>query len=261
MVIHSSTNGLTVIGDREKSNDCIFIVFSRSQIYIEAMRILVIEDDKKIASAISKNLKAESFAVDIASDGSEGEFQAKTNDYDVIILDLMLPGQDGWTTCGNLRNDGILTPILMLTALDDVSDKIRGLNSGADDYLTKPFHTGELIARIRSLARRHTDVRSTNIERFGLVLDIDSHKAIRSGVEIMLTAKEFALLELFMHNPNRIISREEISEHLWDINFDPKSNVIDSFVRYLRQKIDKGFECQLIHTARGAGYIFSEEAR
>lgn len=224
------------------------------------MRVLVIKDDKKVAASISRNLRAESFAVDIAGDGSSGEYSAKTNDYDVIVLDLMLPDQDGWVTCEHLRGDGILTPILMLTALDDVTDKIRGLESGADDYLTKPFHTGELIARIRSLARRHTDVRSSNIERFGLALDINTHKAIRNGVEIRLTAKEFALLELFMHNPGRIISREEISEHLWDMNFDPKSNVIESFVRYLRQKVDKGFNPQLIHTVRGSGYFFSDEA-
>lgn len=224
------------------------------------MRVLVIEDDKKVAATTKRNLKAESLAVDIAGNGAEGEFLAKTNDYDVIILDLMLPDQDGWVTCEHLREDGILTPILMLTALDDVTDKIRGLESGADDYLTKPFHTGELIARIRSLARRHTDVRSSNIERFGLALDINRHKAIRNGVEIRLTAKEFALLELFMHNPGRIISRAEISEHLWDMNFDPKSNVIESFVRYLRQKVDKGSDPQLIHTVRGSGYFFSDKA-
>jgi len=224
------------------------------------MRVLIIEDDKKVAETISRNLKAESFAVDIARDGTSGEYLAKTNDYDVIILDLMLPDQDGWVTCEHLRVGGLLTPILMLTALDDVTDKIRGLDSGADDYLTKPFHTGELVARIRSLARRHTDVRSTKIERFGLTLDINTHKAFRGDKEITLTAKEFALLELFMHNPEIIVSREEISEHLWDMNFDPRSNVIESFVRYLRQKVDKGFAPQLIHTVRGAGYFFSDKA-
>jgi DNA-binding response OmpR family regulator len=223
------------------------------------MRILIIEDDKKVAATIKRNLRLESFAIDIANDGASGEYLAKTNDYDVIILDLMLPDQDGWETCRHLRNDKVLTPILMLTALDDVADKIKGLDSGADDYLTKPFHSGELIARIRSLARRHTDVRSSTIERFGLTLDINTHKAIREGVEIMLTAREYALLELFMHNPGRIVSRKEISEHLWDMNFDPKSNVIESFVRFLRQKVDKGFNSSLIHTIRGAGYFFSDK--
>lgn len=222
------------------------------------MRILLIEDDKKVANALSKNLKAESFAVDVASDGVTGEELAKTNDYDVIILDIMLPEQDGWTTCGNLRRNKILTPILMLTALDDVSDKVRGLDSGADDYLAKPFHFRELLSRIRSLVRRHSDVRSTTIERFGVLLDLDTHKAIRQGKEISLTSKEYALLELFMLNPNRILTRQVISEHLWDMNFDPRSNVIESFIRFLRQKVDKGFERQLIHTVRGSGYIFSE---
>ncbi len=224
------------------------------------MRVLVIEDDRRIAETIAKNLRAESFAVDIARDGESGEETAKINDYDVIILDLMLPGQDGWATCRNLRRDNILTPILMLTALDDVSDKIEGLDSGADDYLTKPFHFGELLARIRSLVRRHSTVRTTSVERFGLKLDLNSHKAYREDQEIALTAKEFALLELFMHNPDKILSRQEISEHLWDMNFDPKSNVIESFVRFLRQKIDHDFDRPLIHTVRGAGYMFSETA-
>ncbi len=224
------------------------------------MRVLLIEDDRKVSTALAKNLRAESFAVDVAADGISGEEMAFVNEYDVIILDVMLPGQDGWTTCQKIRQYGVLTPILMLTALDDVNDKIRGLETGADDYLTKPFHFGELLARIRSLARRHSDVRAATIERFGLILDLNTHKVRREGKEISLTAKEFALLELFMHNPNRIVSRQEISEHLWDMNFDPKSNVIESFVRFLRQKIDKGFDLPLIHTVRGAGYMFSDSA-
>jgi len=224
------------------------------------MRILLIEDEKHIAGAIAKNLKTEAFAVDIARDGETGEELAKINDYDVIVLDLMLPGQDGWTTCDHLRRDGILVPILMLTALDDVSDKVRGLESGADDYLTKPFHFQELLARIRSLIRRHSTVRSTDIERFGLQLDLKTHKAHREGQEISLSAKEYALLELFMLHPDRILTRQEISEHLWDMNFDPRSNVIESFVRFLRKKIDHGFAFPLIHTVRGSGYIFSNNA-
>jgi two-component system copper resistance phosphate regulon response regulator CusR len=224
------------------------------------MRVLMIEDDRKVAAAVAKNLRAESYAVDVAGDGESGEEMAKINDYDVIVLDLMLPGQDGWATCKNLRKDGVLAPILMLTALDDVDDKIRGLDSGADDYLTKPFHFGELLARIRSLVRRHSTVRSSVIEHFGLRLDLNTHKAFRETREIVLTAKEFALLELFMLNPGRILSRQEISEHLWDMNFDPRSNVIESFVRFLRQKVDRGFERPLIHTLRGAGYMFSDVA-
>jgi DNA-binding response OmpR family regulator len=223
------------------------------------MRILLIEDDRKVAAAVSKNLKAESFAVDIADDGLKGEEFASLGEYDVIILDVMLPAQDGWTTCANLRRDKIMTPILMLTALGDVTDKIRGLDTGADDYLTKPFHFGELLARIRSLARRKSEVRTTLVEKFGLRLDINTHKAYREGQEIKLTAKEFALLELFMLNAGRILSRETISEHLWDMNFEPRSNVIESFVKFLRQKIDRDFERPLIHTVRGVGYTFSDQ--
>ena len=221
------------------------------------MRILLIEDDRRVAATIAKSLRAESFAVDIAAEGESGEETAQINDYDVVILDVMLPGQDGWETCRKLRKSGVLTPILMLTALDDVSDKIRGLDAGADDYLSKPFHFGELLARIRSLVRRHSNVRSALIERYGLKLDLNTHKASREGIEITLTSKEFALLELFMLHPDRILSRQEISEHLWDMNFDPRSNVIESFVRYLRLKIDHGFDQPLIHTVRGAGYLFS----
>lgn len=222
------------------------------------MRILLIEDDKKIVSALSRGLKDESFAVDTAYDGLKGEELAKINKYDIIILDLMLPKQDGLQTCENLRKDKITTPIIMLTALDDVDDKIKGLDSGADDYLVKPFHFGELLARIRSLVRRNSKIKTTTIELYGLKLDLNTHKAFRKSTEISLTSKEFALLELFMMNPDKILPRSEISEHLWDMNFDPKSNVIDSFVKYLRQKIDKNFDAPLIHTVRGSGYIFSE---
>jgi two-component system, OmpR family, copper resistance phosphate regulon response regulator CusR len=223
------------------------------------MRILLIEDDPRLAASVAKNLRAESYAVDIAHDGMKGEELAQVNDYDVILLDVLLPKQDGWSTCKHLRASNVLTPILMLTALDDVEDKIRGLDSGADDYLVKPFHIGELLARIRSLVRRKSEVRTTTIERYGLRLDVSVHKAWREEKEISLTAKEFALLELFMMNSGKIISREMISEHLWDMNFEPRSNVIESFVRFLRQKVDKGFKTSLIHTMRGAGYIFSDE--
>ena len=226
---------------------------------IKKMRVLLIEDNKPTASAIAKGLKSECLAVDIANDGISGEELAKLNDYDLIILDLMLPKQDGWTTCSNLRRDGILTPILMLTALDDVEQKIRGLDSGADDYLAKPFHFGELVARIRSLIRRKTEVRSAVIEKFGIKLDLSTHKAFRDSQEITLTAKEYALLEFFMMNSCKILSRDAISDHLWDINFEPRSNVIESFIKFLRQKIDRGFDRPLIHTVRGSGYMFSDK--
>lgn len=223
------------------------------------MRILLIEDSKKAAEAIAKGLRSEGYAVDIVFDGVVGEELAKINDNDIIILDLMLPHQDGWTTCANLRKQNILTPILMLTALGTVEDKIKGLDSGADDYLAKPFHFGELLARIRSLTRRKTEVRASSIEKFGLRLDLKTHTVTRERKEISLTAKEFSLLELFMMNAGRIISRETISEHVWDMNFEPKSNVIESFIKFLRQKIDKGFDRPLLHTIRGAGYIFSDK--
>lgn len=222
------------------------------------MRILLIEDDTRIAAAITKHLKAEGYAVDVAADGLTGEELAKVNDNDVIILDLMLPRQDGWKTCFQIRRAGVLTPILMLTALDSIDDRIAGLDLGADDYLPKPFHYGELLARIRSLARRRTEVRSAVIERFGLRLDTSNRRAWREGNEIPLTAKEFSLLELFMMNPDKVLTRETISEHLWDMNFEPRSNVIESFVRFLRQKIDRGYDAPLIHTVRGAGYRLSD---
>jgi DNA-binding response OmpR family regulator len=225
------------------------------------MRILLIEDDRRIAASLRKRLRAEGFAVDVAYDGLKGEELAVVNDNDVILLDVMLPKQDGWETCRRIRRQNVLTPILMLTALDDVENKIKGLDSGADDYLAKPFHTGELLARIRSLARRRTDVRSAAVELFGLRLELNTHRAFREGKEISLTAKEFALLELFMMHPNEVITRARISEHLWDMNFEPRSNVIESFVRFLRQKIDKGFHSSLIRTVRGSGYRLSDRER
>lgn len=223
------------------------------------MRVLVVEDDRRIASALSRELRAQSYAVDVAGNGLEGEELAKINEYDVIILDILLPKQDGWQTLINLRREKVLTPVLILSALGDALDKIKGLDHGADDYLAKPFHAGELLARVRSLTRRPTEVRTTVMEQFGLKLDVSTHKAFRNGNQIPLTAKEVALLELFMMHPQKILTREMISEHLWDMNFEPRSNVIESFVKFLRQKIDKGFDKPLIHTIRGAGYIFSDE--
>lgn len=225
------------------------------------MRVLLIEDDFTLSASLSRSLKSEGYAVDAVPDGLAGEALAKINEYDVIILDALLPKQDGWTTCHNLRRNGILTPILMLSALDDATDKIKGLNVGVDDYLGKPFHFGELLARLRALVRRKTQIRSVILEQFGLHLDLNTHQAFRDGKSITLTAKEFALLELFMMNTGKILTREQISEHLWDMNFEPRSNVIESFIKFLRQKIDKGFSNPLIHTVRGSGYLFSEKYR
>jgi DNA-binding response OmpR family regulator len=222
------------------------------------MRILLVEDEMKISAALSKSLRAESYAVDATGDGMSGEEMASVNDYDIIILDVMLPKQDGWQTCRNLRQRGVMTPILMLTALDDIGDKIKGLDTGADDYLTKPFHFGELVARLRSLARRNSSTKASVLEIHGLSLDLKKHVAIREGKEIPLSAKEFSLLEYFMLHPDTILARDQISEHMWDMNFEPRSNVVEAAVKFLRQKVDKGFLKPLIHTVRGSGYLFSE---
>lgn len=223
------------------------------------MRILIIEDDVKISHSITRGLQSEAFAVDIAEDGNQGIFLAQTNDYDTIILDILLPKKNGWEICKELRGSGNLTPILMLTALDSIEDKLQGFHSGVDDYLVKPFHLAELIARVRSLIRRKTEVRSSSIELFGVTLDTNLHKVTRNGQAFPLTSREFAILEFFMMNPQRILSRQEISEHIWDMNFERNSNIIESYIRLLRQKIDKGFDKPLIHTIRGGGYLFSEK--
>jgi len=223
------------------------------------MRILIVEDDAKIADGIRRGLVEQHYSVDIAPDGEEGEYLANTNDYDVIVLDIMLPKMNGWEVLRSLREGGLKTPILMLTALDSVEDKIRGLDYGADDYLTKPFNFGEFLARIRSLTRRQSDQKTSTISIADLTIDTASRSVVRSSKKINLSAKEFALLEYFMMNPNKVLTREMISEHVWDMNFDPQSNVIDSFIRFLRQKVDKEFSPELIHTVRGAGYKFSVE--
>ncbi|MBM2814897.1 MAG: two component transcriptional regulator, winged helix family [Ignavibacteria bacterium] len=222
------------------------------------MRILIVEDDEKIRNALSKGLTSQHYSVDSASNGKQGEYLAKTNDYDVIILDIMLPGKDGMEVCREIRTEGIKTPILMLTALDSYENKIKGLDEGADDYLTKPFHFGELLARVRSLVRRNSEQKTSQIQIADLIMDTTTRNVVRAGKTIHLSAKEFALLEYFIMNKNKVLTREMISEHVWDMNFDPQSNVIDSFVRFLRQKIDKGFAKPLIQTLRGVGYKLSE---
>ena len=222
------------------------------------MRILVVEDDTNLADLLRRGLTEQHHSVDVAHDGLEGDYLACVNDYDLIILDIMLPKKDGREVCRDLRTKGNTTPILMLTALDGVEQRIEGLDSGADDYLSKPFHFGELLARVRSLIRRQTDVKSTEIRYADLVLDTVNRTVARQGTAIKLTPKEFALLEYFAMNHGRVLTREMISEHVWDMNFDPQSNVIDSFVRFLRQRVDRGFHPQLIHTVRGVGYRFSE---
>jgi len=223
------------------------------------MRILIIEDEKNLADALKRAFVEQHYSVDVSYTGKDGVFLGNVNEYDLIILDIMLPDIDGWQVCKELRKDKVNTPILMLTALDTIDDKIRGLDEGADDYMTKPFDLGELMARARSLIRRQANQKTTKIMVADLIMDTSERTVVRSGKEINLSAKEFAMLEYFILNKNKVLTREMISEHVWDMNFDPQSNVIDSFVRFLRQKIDKDFDKRLIHTIRGAGYKLMEE--
>lgn len=223
------------------------------------MRILIVEDEKKIANFIKRGLKEEGYAVDSAYDGEEGHFIARTSDHDLIILDLMLPKMDGITLCKKLRKDNIRVPIIMLTAKDTVKDKVAGLDSGADDYITKPFAFEELLARVRAALRKKEAQPGSTLKAGGLTLDLASHKAYRDGKEIILTAKEYALLEYLMRNAGKVVTRTMISEHVWDIDFDTFTNVIDVYINYLRNKIDSGYKEKLIKTVRGRGYILSDK--
>jgi len=218
------------------------------------MRILVIEDEKKITDFIKRGLKEEGYAVDVAYDGEQGFFLAKTNAYDLILLDLMLPKVDGLSVCKKLRAEGVSTPIIMVTAKDTVKDKVVGLDSGADDYLTKPFAFEELLARMRAVLRKK-DAKSVNkLQVDDLVLDLLTHKVTRAGKEIALTSKEYSLLEYLMRNSGSVVTRTMISEHVWDIDFDTFTNVIDVYIKYLRDKIDSDSKKKLIQTIRGRGY-------
>ncbi len=223
------------------------------------MRILLVEDDAKVARFIRNGLKEEGFAVDVAEDGQQGLNFASDFEYDVIILDILLPKLDGISVLKSIRKNDPQTPILMLTAMDTVEDKILGLNKGADDYLTKPFNFEELLARIRALLRRKYRTASTLLRFEDLRMDLVTHQVFRGNQEIQLTPKEFTLLEYFLQNPNRILSRTMIAEHVWDYHFDSETNVIDVYVNYLRNKIDRGFRAKLIHTVRGIGYILKAE--
>lgn len=218
------------------------------------MRILVIEDEKKIADFIRRGLKEEGYAVDIAYDGEQGHFLAKTSDYDLILLDLMLPKIDGLTLCKKLKKEKVSIPIIMLTAKDATKDKVTGLDSGADDYMTKPFVFEELLARIRAILRKKDESSATLLRVDDLILDLVTHKVTRKDKEISLTAKEYALLEYLMRNTGSVVTRTMISEHVWDANFDTFTNVIDVYINYLRNKVDEGYEKKLIHTVRGRGY-------
>lgn len=222
------------------------------------MRILIVEDEKALANNLKKGLSEEGYSVDAAYDGEEGGFMAETEPYDLIVLDIMLPKKDGVTVLRDLRKEGIKTPVLMLTARDAVSDKIKGLDTGADDYITKPFDFDELLARVRSLLRRKGEVKSAVITIGDMEIDTAGHQVKRGGKDIPLSAREYALLEYLAYNKEKVVSRTDISEHIYDYNFDLDSNIIDVYINFLRNKIDKGFDKKLIHTIRGAGYILKE---
>ncbi len=222
------------------------------------MRVLVVEDEKKVASFIKRGLEEEAFTVDVAFDGEEGLYLAENNPYDIILMDLMLPKKDGLEVIKELRAKDVTTPVLCLTAKDSVEDIVSGLDSGSDDYLTKPFAFSELLARVKALLRRSSKDRGAEIHFADLRLDPVTHKVWRSDQEIDLTAKEYALLEYFIRNPNQVLTRAMIAEHVWDYTFDSFTNIIDVYVNYLRKKIDRDFDKKLIHTVRGVGYVLKE---
>lgn len=224
------------------------------------MRILLAEDDRQLRESIARGLREASYAVDDAADGARALFLSAVNEYDAIILDVVLPVKDGLDVCREIRRKGVHAPILMLTARDTVDDKIRGLDAGADDYLTKPFDFGELLARLRALVRRRGDVLPAELSVADLVVDTRRHAARRGRREITLTTKEYALLEHLVRNAGRIVTRAEINAHVWDDNHDPFSNLIDVYVSRLRRKVDGGERVALISTRRGVGYMLSAPA-
>ena len=219
------------------------------------MRLLIAEDDPRLSSLLSRGLRENAYAVDLTSDGKEAIIQAAVNSYDAIILDVMLPDIDGFAVCRELRSRGNNTPILMLTARDAVADRIAGLDHGADDYLTKPFDFGELLARLRALMRRPEAVQQNTIVLGDLTIDTASHGVTRDGTSITLTAKEYALLELLARNAGRVVSRADIVAHVWDDNHDPFTNAVEVYVNRVRGKIDRAPWPPMLHTRRGAGYI------
>jgi len=223
------------------------------------MRLLVIEDEKKLAGFVKQGMEEEGYAVDVAHDGMTGLAMALDRVHDLIILDISMPKMDGLQVLGELRKEKVMTPVLLLTVRATIEDKVMGLDAGADDYLTKPFAFQELVARVRALLRRRVDGGSSLLQYTDLTLDPARRTVSRGGRKIDLTAKEFALLEYFMRNPERVLTRTMILDHVWDYDFDPSTNVIDVYVNYLRKKIDGTDEPKLIHTVRGAGYVLKRE--
>ncbi len=218
------------------------------------MRILVVDDDRRLCSVIKRGLLEETYAVDIAYDGEEGEYMAEVNPYDLIILDIMMPKKDGIEMCKELRSKRINTPILMLTAKDAVDDRVRGLDAGADDYMVKPFSFNELLARVRALLRREAITKSPEIKLGDLVLNTLTREVRRGDRTIELTTKEYVILEYFMRHPNVVVTRTMLEEHAWDYDFDSMSNLIDVYIRRLRRKLDDNENESVLQTVRGAGY-------
>ena len=218
------------------------------------MRVLVVEDEPKMAGLVKRGLEEEGFAVDVSGRGEDAVWMAGSTEYDVVVLDVMLPGLDGFEVCRRLRADDVWTPVLMLTARDAVEDRVAGLDGGADDYLVKPFSFEELLARLRALARRGSAERPAVLEAGDLRLDPASRRASRGDVDIALSQKEYALLETLMRRPGVALSRLQLLEHAWDDTYENRSNVIDVYIRYLRKKIDRPFGTDTIETVRGVGY-------
>ena len=218
------------------------------------MRVLIVEDEVKMAGLLRRGFREEGLAADIASSGDDALWMARATEYDAIVLDVMLPGTDGFEVCRRLREAGTWSPVLMLTARDAVEDRVVGLDAGADDYLTKPFSFAELLARLRALVRRPPLERPTVLEVGDLRLDPAAHRVWRGETEVQLSAKEFALLETFMRRPGEVLSRFHLLEHCWDHGYENRSNVVDVYVRYLREKIDRPFGRTSLETVRGAGY-------
>jgi two-component system OmpR family response regulator len=218
------------------------------------MRVLVVEDDVPMAAAIRRGLRAEGLTADIATRGEDALWMAGSTEFDAVVLDVMLPGIDGFETCRRLREDGIWTPIVMLTARDAIEDRVNGLDQGADDYLTKPFSLAELLARLRALARRGPVERPTELSVGDLRMNPATRRVFRGDTEIELSTKEFALLETFMRRPGEVLSAYQLLEHAWDYDYENRSNVVQVYIRYLREKVDRPFGAESIQTVRGAGY-------
>ena len=221
------------------------------------MRILLVEDELSAARMLAKGLREHTYAVDVATDGEEALYQTSINEYDLVILDIMLPRKDGFEVCRQLRAEGSVLPVLMLTARDSVRDRISGLDIGADDYLTKPFDLCELLARVRALLRRGPVLQRETIQIADLTIDTQARQVWRAGRQVELTAKEYALLDYLARHPDRVVGRAGIGEHVWDENFDPFSNLIEVYIQRLRRKIDDGHSHKLLRTRRGEGYMLT----